>query len=67
MKTRAIKGDTVDAICWRFYGRTTGMTEAVLLANPNLAEHGAVLPAGLLIELPEITEEPVQPLIQLWD
>ncbi|EUD10856.1 tail protein X-like protein [Providencia alcalifaciens 205/92] len=43
------------------------MTEAVLLANPNLAEQGAVLPAGLLIELPEITEEPVQPLIQLWD
>lgn len=67
MKTRTIKGDTVDRICWRFYGRTTGMTEAVLLANPNLAEQGAVLPAGLLIELPEITEEPVQPLIQLWD
>lgn len=31
MKTRTIKGDTVDGICWRFYGRTTGMTEAVLL------------------------------------
>ncbi|MEY0148019.1 tail protein X [Providencia rettgeri] len=67
MKIRTIKGDTVDGTCWRFYGRTTGMTEAVLLANPNLAEHGAVLPAGLLIDLPEITEEPVQPLIQLWD
>ncbi|EMI7061637.1 tail protein X [Providencia rettgeri] len=67
MKIRTIKGDTIDGICWRFYGRTTGMTEAVLLANPNLAEQGAVLPAGLLIELPEITEEPVQPLIQLWD
>lgn len=46
MKIRTLQGDTVDAICWRFYGRTTGMTEAVLLANPNLAERGAVLPAG---------------------
>lgn len=67
MKIRTLQGDTVDAICWRFYGRTTGMTEAVLLANPNLAERGAVLPAGLLIEIPEIHSEPIRPLIQLWD
>lgn len=43
------------------------MTEAVLLANPNLAEQGAIMPAGIVIELPEVTEEPAQPLIQLWD
>ncbi|MDH2395618.1 tail protein X [Providencia rettgeri] len=67
MKIRTMKGDTVDGICWRFYGRTTSMTEAVLLANPNLAEQGAIMSAGILIELPEVTEEPAQPLIQLWD
>ncbi|EJD6045555.1 tail protein X [Providencia sp. PROV060] len=67
MKIRTMKGDTIDEICWRFYGRTTGMTEAVLLANPNLAEQSPIMPAGILIELPEVTEEPVQPLIQLWD
>ena len=26
----ANQGDTVDAICWRYYGRTAGVTEAVL-------------------------------------
>jgi phage tail protein X len=67
MKIRTLQGDTVDSICWRFYSRTTGMTEAVLLANPGLAEKGTVIPAGLLIDMPEITAEPTQPLIQLWD
>lgn len=67
MKIRTMQGDTVDGICWRFYGRTTGMTETVLLANPGLAEKGAVIPTGLLIDMPEVTAEPTQPLIQLWD
>ena len=67
MKIRTTQGDTVDGICWRFYGRTTGMTETVLLANPGLAEKGAVIPTGLLIDMPEVTAEPTQPLIQLWD
>lgn len=34
---RTIQNDTVDALCWRFYGRTAGVTEAVLEANPGLA------------------------------
>ncbi|MEY0512938.1 tail protein X [Providencia manganoxydans] len=67
MKIRTVQGDTVDGLCWRFYGRTTGMTEAVLLANPGLAEKGAIIPAGLLIDMPEVTAQPTQPLIQLWD
>ncbi|EJK20359.1 phage Tail Protein X [Klebsiella pneumoniae subsp. pneumoniae KPNIH19] len=40
MKVRAYQGDTVDALCWRHYGRTQGVTEQVLQANPGLAEHG---------------------------
>ncbi|TLX52838.1 phage tail protein, partial [Stutzerimonas nosocomialis] len=31
---RAQQGDTVDAICWRHYGRTAGVVEQVLDANP---------------------------------
>ena len=27
---RTNQNDTVDALCWRFYGRTVGVTEAVL-------------------------------------
>ncbi|MEA3581460.1 tail protein X [Klebsiella pneumoniae] len=38
MKVRAYQGDTVDALCWRHYGRTQGVTEQVLQANPGLAE-----------------------------
>ena len=43
MKVRAHQYDTVDALCWRHYGRTQGVTEQVLKANPGLAEYG---PAG---------------------
>ena len=32
MKVRAYQGDTVDALCWRHYGRTQGVTEQVLQA-----------------------------------
>lgn len=46
MKTFALQGDTLDAICVRYYGRTEGVVEAVLAANPGLAELGAVLPHG---------------------
>ncbi|MFH4285229.1 tail protein X, partial [Acinetobacter baumannii] len=36
----AIQNDTVDAICWREYGRSTGVVEQVLAANPHLSEFG---------------------------
>ncbi|MBC9973822.1 tail protein X [Escherichia coli] len=39
MKVRAHQYDTVDALCWRHYGRTQGVTEQVLKANPGLAEY----------------------------
>jgi phage tail protein X len=69
MNLRAIQGDTVDAMCWRFYGQTEGMVEAVLEANQGLAEHGAVLPIGLLVTMPEISTKTTTQtnLIQLWD
>lgn len=44
MKTFALQGDTLDAICVRYYGRTEGVVEAVLAANPGLAELGATAP-----------------------
>ncbi len=34
----ANQSDTVEAICWRYYGRTAGVTEAVLEANRGLAD-----------------------------
>lgn len=47
MRILAQQYDTLDAMCWRYYGRTEGVTEKVLAANPGLADIGPVLPHGL--------------------
>ncbi|PHM36201.1 tail protein X [Xenorhabdus mauleonii] len=67
MRVRTQQHDTVDSLCWRHYGRTHGVTEQVLDANPGLADWGAILPHGTEVELPDITAAPVTPMIQLWD
>lgn len=68
MKVRAMQGDTLDAICHRHYGRTAAVTEAVLEANPGLAELGPILTQGTLVELPELAPPPQNNnMIQLWD
>jgi len=67
MKVRAQQNDTVDEICWRHYGRTQGMTEQVLQANPGLAELGPFLPHGLEVELPDVTMAATVQAVQLWD
>lgn len=65
--TNAQQGDTVDLICQRHYGRTAGVTEAVLAANPGLADLGPVLPIGTPVRLPVHTPNPPRPTLQLWD
>ncbi|MBW5878730.1 tail protein X [Yersinia enterocolitica] len=67
MRVQAQQYDTVDALCWRYYGRTEGVTEAVYQANPGLAELGPMLPTGHWLELPNATEPAQQNIIQLWD
>lgn len=64
---RAIQHDTVDAICWREYGRSSGVVEKVLEANPQLANF-VFIPLGTEVMLPEL-ESPQQTkqTIQLWD
>lgn len=66
-KLRTIQGETVDALCWRHYGRTLGMTEAVLNANPGLAALGLVLPQGMLVVMPSLPQAQPKPITQLWD
>ncbi|TAL53832.1 tail protein X [Pandoraea sp.] len=67
MQVRAQQGETLDALCWRVYGRTAGVTEAALAANPGLADLGPVLPHGHLVELPDLPPQPIARLVQLWD
>lgn len=68
MRVRAQQGDTVDALCWRHYGRTVGLVETVLEMNPGLADNGPILPHGLVVEMPDQpATTPTAPLLQLWD
>lgn len=64
---RTVQGDTVDAICWRHYGRTAAVTEAVLEANHGLADLGPVIPQGTLVLMPDETPQPQRQMVNLWD
>ncbi len=65
---RTTDGDVVDDVCRRFYGQEAGAVEAVLAANPGLADLGPVLPAGMVIDLPDLPR-PLEtiPTVRLWD
>lgn len=50
----AQQGDTIDALCWRELGTTSGgVVEAALERNPSLAAAGPVLAEGTAVNLPD--------------
>lgn len=63
------QGDMVDAIAWLNYGVVAGVAEAILAANPGLAEQPPVLPENLTIQLPDIAaaSSPPKQTVNLWD
>lgn len=64
---RSKDGDTVDRIVWLHYGRQNdGLVETVLIANPGIADHGPVLPAGVLVALPEVEDTSDTGSVRLW-
>lgn len=63
---RTSDGDMIDAICWKYYGRTQGAVEAVLAANPKLSDYGPVLDAGILIVLPDLPAADSVEVVKLW-
>ncbi|HIB1566449.1 TPA: tail protein X [Salmonella enterica subsp. enterica serovar Muenchen] len=63
----AQQGDTVDAICWRYFGATRAVTEKVYELNPGLAEMGAILRQGQTLTLPDVAPTQQKTLIQLWE
>ncbi|MDR3432067.1 MAG: tail protein X [Rouxiella aceris] len=67
MKVIAQQGDSVDALCWRYYGRTESVVEQVYAANAGLADVGVILPHGYPLELPELPLSAVRETVQLWD
>ena len=67
---RTVEGDVVDLIAFDHYGTSKGTTEAIYDANRGLADHGPILPGGLLITLPVVTAQAqlkTRRVIQLWD
>lgn len=60
-------GDVLDYICWRHYRRQSGAVEAVLEANPGLADRGPVFPAGVTITLPDLPAPEATAVIRIWD
>lgn len=64
----AHQGDSLDALCWRHYGRTAGVTEQALEANPGLADLGPVIPHGTAVTLPDAAPQAEQrQMVNLWD
>lgn len=68
MRYRTRHDDMVDRICHTYYGTSRHTVEAVLEANPGLADFGARLPEGRVILLPDLPE-PVTATdtIRLWE
>ena len=65
---RTVDGDRLDALCRAHYGAQSGVVEAVLEANPGLADYGPALPAGLLVTLPDLPQPlELERLLRLWD
>ena len=64
----AMQNDTVELICYRYFGYTVGVTEQVLELNPGLAALGPILPMGTKVIMPDIAEQQEQTnTINLWD
>lgn len=61
-----VERDRLDTICHRHYGHLDGTVEAVLDANPRLsAQAGEWLPAGVVINLPDLPA-PASARLTLW-
>lgn len=63
---RTKQGDVLDAIVFKHYERQAGVLEKVFEANRKLASYGPVLPAGVLITLPDIPKPKAKESVTLW-
>lgn len=62
------EGDTLSRIAYQYYGNSIGQVERILEANPQLCRYPALLPAGLIIILPDIkTKNTTIQTLNLWD
>lgn len=57
--------DMLDKICYKYY-KSTEFVEKVLDYNRYLAAYGPILPAGLVIKLPNIEKPATKRKVSLW-
>jgi phage tail protein X len=68
MRVYAQQGDTVDALCFRYLGRTQSVVEMTLELNAGLADYGPVLPLDLAVDLPDPpNDQSTVQLVNLFD
>ena len=66
-RVAAFSGEPLDSLVWRSIGGGAGTVEAVLEANPGLAELGPALPEGKIVVVPlPASPAPEAPTVQLW-
>ncbi|STU59368.1 tail component protein [Klebsiella pneumoniae subsp. pneumoniae] len=58
MQAIAQQGDTLDMICARYYGRTEGVFESVLAANPGLPSSVQCCHMAQLLNCPTSSHPP---------
>ncbi len=63
---RTSDGDYLDQLCLAEYGHLKGTLEAVLDANPCLAELREPYPLGICIVLPDL-QQPTNASVTLWE
>jgi phage tail protein X len=63
------QNDILDDVVYRYYGDTDNrIVETVLESNRGLADYGPVLPAGVIIVLPDrVASQEAEKLQTLWD
>lgn len=65
------QGDTLSKIAYEHYGSSTGQVELILEANPKLCQQPPILPAGIVIVLPDSapgsTQTTLPATLNLWD
>ena len=69
MQIRSSKGDTLDALIYRYLGSSAGYVEQAFELNPHIAAFDAELPAGTVITLPESTgnTDATSNTVSLWE
>lgn len=67
-ETTTLDGETLDFVIFRVFGRVDEhLLEMTYQLNPELAEYGTVLPAGVVVILPPHPTTHENPTIHLWD